>query len=139
MENTRERIHLAKRPAAGAGTFPVGLLRFPASKLGRASSEQRQREQFEFNPKGCPRCWSPGIRPILTLQGVAWWSCPDCFHRWFAQRDDPAQLVNRGSFPRLPHRVVGSPKPEVKTGRSRRRLPQQVLKAKVFPLHTWWR
>ncbi|MFQ5933862.1 MAG: hypothetical protein ACE5KI_04405, partial [Dehalococcoidia bacterium] len=136
-----ERVKLPKRPASGAGTYPVGLLRpLRGSKAEPALGKQRPGEKFELNPRGCPRCWSSDIRPILTLQSVAWWGCPDCFHRWYAQRDDPAKLVNRGAFPGLPHRVIGSPKPPVEKGsrNGRRRLRQQVLKVKAFPLHKWW-
>ena len=140
MDDKNERIRLAKRPAAGAGTFPVGLLRYPKSKLqpqrpargsGRPSSET-----VGENSQRCPRCGFCDIRPILTLQSVAWWACFDCFHRWYAQRKDPAKLVNRGGFPGLPRRVIGSPKPEIKPGsrHGRRRLPQQVLKAPMMSM-----
>ncbi|MFQ6029959.1 MAG: hypothetical protein ACE5Q6_21000 [Dehalococcoidia bacterium] len=137
MERKKEIVHVPKRPAAGAGTFPVGLLRVRKGKLPPlAQGRETPRKYLEYNTKGCPRCWSPDIRPILTLQTVAWWACSDCFHRWYAQRDDPARLVNRGGFPGLPHRVIGSPKPAVRPGsrNGRKKLPQQVLKVPMMSM-----
>ena len=137
MESKKEIVRVPKRPAAGAGTFPVGLLRVPKSKRTPLAQERENpRKYLEYNPKGCHRCWSPDIRPILNLQTVAWWACSDCSHRWYAQRDDPAKLVNKGGFPGLPHRVIGSPKPAFEQGarHGRKKLPQRVLKVPTMAM-----
>ena len=132
---------IGRRPAAGAGTYNVGLLRVPKSKKAPLAQEKETPQNYyEYNPKGCPRCWSPDIRTVLTLKDVAWWGCLNCRHRWYAYRDDPARIIRHGAFPGIPQRVVASIKAPAAGGlySGQSKLKREVLKAPIFPLYTKW-
>ena len=143
MEGKKQRP-LGRRPAAGAGTYNVGLLRIPKGKGDKLPHLALERETplkyYEYNPRGCSRCWSPDIRTVLNLKDVAWWGCLNCRRRWYAYRDDPSKIVRHGVFPGIPQRVVASLKAPAKGGLygGRSKLKREVLKAPIFPLYTKW-
>ena len=139
-----KRRSIVKRPAAGAGSYNVGLLRIPRHKKDKLPHLALERETpltyYEYNPKGCPKCWSPDIRTVLALKEAAWWGCLNCRNRWFAYRDDPAKIVRHGVFPGIPQRVVASIKAPTAGGlySGQSKLKREVLKAPIFPLYTRW-